>query len=70
MASGAGVCAADPSGSTCTVPAKAAGRSDASQIIAGDSFRKVKLGDQPASLATVAFQIALPSGVARAMPWS
>ena len=56
------------SSSTCTRPANGAGRSAASQIIAGESFRKVKACDQPASLVTVAFQIALPSGVGCTMP--
>ncbi len=64
-------CATSPcSFSTCTWPANGAGRSAASQISAGESLRNVKLCDQPASLATVAFQIALPSGVGKAMPWS
>jgi len=69
-ASDAGACGvgAPCSSSACTRPANGAGRSAASQTMAGDSFRKVKLCDQPASLVTVAFQIALPSGVAKAMP--
>ena len=67
---GAGGVGAPCSSSAGTRPANGAGRSAASQTMAGDSFRKVKLCDQPASLATVAFQIALPSGAARAMPWS
>jgi len=36
--------------------------------MAGESFRKVKACDQPAALVTVAFQIALPSGVGCTMP--
>lgn len=56
------------SSSTCTRPANGAGRSAASQIIAGESFRKVKACDQPVSLVMVARQIALPSGVGCTMP--
>ena len=56
--------------STMTVPEKAAGRAAASQISAGDSFRKVKLWDQPDSLVTVAFQMALPFELGSAMPCS
>src|SRR5690606_26410618 len=63
-------CAGGPacSSSTCTRPANGAGRSATSQIIAGDTFRKVNACDQPASLVTVAFQIAFPSGVGCTMP--
>src|SRR5574343_630685 len=69
-ASAAGACGVGTpcSASACTRPANGAGRSAASQTMAGDSFKKVKLCDQPASLVTVAFQIALPSGVAKAIP--
>src|SRR5690606_37484156 len=72
VGAGGNACAVGSSCSalTCTRPANGAGGSAASQISAGESFRNVKLCDQPASLATVAFQIALPSGVGKAMPWS
>src|SRR5690606_1983891 len=66
----AGDCGVGPtcSSSTSTRPANGAGRSAVSQITAGDTFRKVNACDQPASLVTTAFQIALPSGVGCTMP--
>src|SRR5690606_2221518 len=66
----AGACAVDPacSSSTSTRPANGDGRSATSQIVAGNTFRKVNACDQPASLVTVAFQIAFPSGVGCTMP--
>src|SRR3546814_16547762 len=48
-----------------TVPEKRSGRSPDSHISAGDKRKKVKVFDQPLSLVTVAFQIALFSGVGR-----
>src|SRR3546814_34137 len=53
-----------------TVPEKRSGRSPDSHISAGDKRKKVKVFDQPLSLVTVAFQIALFSGVGCSMPWS
>src|SRR3546814_8915711 len=51
-----------------TVPTKGSGRSPASQITAGAKRKKVNVFDHPLSLITVAFQMALPSGVGCSMP--
>jgi len=53
-----------------TVPTNAAGRSLASQIKAGARRSRVRLCDQPELLVTVAFQMALFSGVGCNMPCS
>src|SRR5882672_9638212 len=54
--------------STRTVPLNGGGRSLVSHSSAGATFRNVKVCVQPLSLAMVALQIALPSGVACTIP--